>query len=502
MSSSFFFEIDKIVKNFCPEERVGNQQWQGAFVGTIRYYDAPFFGVFYDDGDFEDMDLEELATCTSREPDAVASIIAKEAIAFVTGSAPVNKDTALKTDVVGYALAPVTLSETEFDAVQRRKKHNSTSPNSFAAECLLKEAMKRMAELKEAMAQSLSEGKHCIDCTFCHPVFGIEAILDSRSQDGDAEVLVKWAKVEEGDSWELRSDLVLFSDELPAPPPKCTANLQNIFGQEQNLSSAVSIPVNQHLKQSSIGDYIFELVRMTPSSMLPAKAPPIDGFLVRLYFTRRPNESLGLNVGMDGELDTFLSFYVASVLPASCAQASGALQGDILISLGGTLTRDMQVCVAQIFACLFFVFTLKDFHHFLFFHLQDLHALIKIVKALPLRFQMLVVRKFTPVATPVTVGTSFRKFFSGHGVFQGKVINIDQPNAANSQTEIFKIAYEDGDSEELTRPELEELLAISPDLVSFEVPRSTTPVRPPVSTLGCPPIPPTTTLPSAMAVNK
>jgi len=365
---TLFCQTDKIVKNFSPEERVGNQQWHGAFVGTVRYYDAPFFGVFYDDGDFEDMDLEELATCTSREPDAIAPIIAKEAIALITGSVHENLDAAPEENVVGYALAPVTLTEPEMNAMRRKKTHSGSSPNVFAAECLLKEAMKRMAELKEAMAVSLSEGRYSIDSTFRHPVLGIEAILDSRAQDGEAEVYVKWTKVGEIDSWELRSDLVLFSDELPAPSQACTANL--LQSHEHDLTQIpaadekqnnLSIRENQPSKQASNeGGKIQELVRMTPSSLLPAKASPVDGFLVRLYFSRRPAESLGLNVGMDGDLGTFLTFYVPSLLPASCAEAAGALKGDILISIGGTLTRDLQVCCIFSFLMLLSVFFINQ----------------------------------------------------------------------------------------------------------------------------------------------
>ena len=123
------------------------------------------------------------------------------------------------------------------------------------------------------------------------------------------------------------------------------------------------------------------------------------------------------------------------------------------------------------------------------------------MKTLPTQFEVIVLRKFGPVTTPVAIGASFRKYFGGHGVFQGKVISIDRPIAGNSQMELFKVVYDDGDGEELTRLELEELLAISPELTLFELPQTVTSLQPPSTIPGCPALPPASTNFSTAAVH-
>ena len=64
----------KLVKSFDSKDRTAGCTWQGSYVGTVRYYEEPFFGIFYDDGDFEEMGIEEMASCHCRQPDATAPI--------------------------------------------------------------------------------------------------------------------------------------------------------------------------------------------------------------------------------------------------------------------------------------------------------------------------------------------------------------------------------------------------------------------------------------------
>ena len=57
-------------------------------------------------------------------------------------------------------------------------------------------------------------------------------------------------------------------------------------------------------------------------------------------------------------------------------------------------------------------------------------------------------RKQSPSTTVTTVeiGTAVRKFFSGHGEFDGKVTKITQKR----RRAIYLVEYEDGDKEEFT----------------------------------------------------
>ena len=175
---------DRIIKSFSPDERVVRQSWSGAFVGTIRYYEAPFFGVFYDDGDFEDMDLEELAACMSRQPDAIAPLLARAALEFVTGIGQKKTKSLLPIPTVGYALAPVTLTDAEVSAMLSRANHSGRSQNSLAADQLLQEGIRRKPELKEAMAYALYQGTTSLDGLCPHPVLPVQAVLGSRVDDG------------------------------------------------------------------------------------------------------------------------------------------------------------------------------------------------------------------------------------------------------------------------------------------------------------------------------
>ena len=43
--------VAKLVKTFSLDERASNQKWLGSFVGKVMWWDAPFFGIFYDDGE-------------------------------------------------------------------------------------------------------------------------------------------------------------------------------------------------------------------------------------------------------------------------------------------------------------------------------------------------------------------------------------------------------------------------------------------------------------------
>jgi hypothetical protein len=295
------------------------------------------------------MDLQELATCACREPDAIAPTIAKAALALITGAPPETTAAASLTQIVGYALVPVTLTDAEVGAMLLKvKKNGGCSQTALAADCLLQEGMQRKEELKKAMAIALCEETTSLDGIFFHPVFGIEAVLGSRVNDGDHEVHVKWANTGEENTWELRSDLVLFSEELPALLPRQRKKLAVPAVQGQCPWSGWAKArahgdtwIRDELQpQQPQRDTVYELVSMTPATMLPALAASIDGFLVRLYLTRSPSEPLGLHIESNGEPATF---QIANVAPSSSAQAAGAREGDILVSLGDNLAKNILV---------------------------------------------------------------------------------------------------------------------------------------------------------------
>ena len=46
----------------------------------------------------------------------------------------------------------------------------------------------------------------------------------------------------------------------------------------------------------------------------------------------------------------------------------------------------------------------------------------------------------------IKVGTKLRKYFNGHGVFDGKVVSRTKERGTDS--DLYRILYEDGDSEQ------------------------------------------------------
>ena len=58
----------------------------------------------------------------------------------------------------------------------------------------------------------------------------------------------------------------------------------------------------------------------------------------------------------------------------------------------------------------------------------------------------------------IKVGTKLRKYFNGHGVFDGKVVSRTKERGTDS--DLYRILYEDGDSEDCYYAEVAELLEL------------------------------------------
>ena len=62
---------------------------------------------------------------------------------------------------------------------------------------------------------------------------------------------------------------------------------------------------------------------------------------------------------------------------------------------------------------------------------------------------------------PVAVGTTFLKPFGRQGTFSGVVVS-QHPEDSEDEEDIFSVQYDDGDVEDLSRSEIETLVAANP----------------------------------------
>ena len=343
----------KLIKSF-DTERLDGQSWAGAFVGTIVNFEAGYFGVLYDDGDYETMDLDEIATCGCRFPDAVAPQAARDEIARGNRAGdPTDEDSS---PPVGFTLAPVTLADDQLASIHSTAKTHRRSVASGVAKALADETSRRRELLKNAMIEAKSIGNTAIQdlCTRTDlHVFPVEATLGSRVLGDRAEVLVKWKIKAQEDTWEFADDLILFAD-LPKA-------LSGSLSEAESVTSAkIHVDTREHSQGSITTVPIGSMESSTNAPLAAAALPesqlgtaqPGSGKLFKLdVYRTEQNSSLGVQLvpslvsGRGDDLpadvegaplpDSGWSQAVVNIMkPDSPFLAAGCKQGDVLIVLG------------------------------------------------------------------------------------------------------------------------------------------------------------------------
>jgi len=225
--------------------------------------------------------------------------------------------------VVGYALAPVTLTDLQIAKATAMAKSGRVGTQAIFDKMLRVETKRRRKMLVEAMSKqvgnlngksstgrgssSSSRSKNLpsrLDQEPGHHLFAVLEVLDSRSAlvrgGGGAgeEVLVKWAG--EAPSWEPRENILLYAD--------------------FSLDSKVG-------KTDTDVDHV-----------------------VKIHVHRATNESLGVKIELRAASTTSSAVVDAVVLTVDRGKPmhkAGVLPGDIIVALGGISFRELtlEVCV-------------------------------------------------------------------------------------------------------------------------------------------------------------